>query len=38
MYVTQATRQAKSEQAVVLTLVTLLVGVGIWLVSRLLSR
>lgn len=38
MYVTQASRQAKSDQAIVLTLVTLLVAAAVWLVSRLLAR
>lgn len=38
MHVTQASRQAKSDQAIVLTVITLLVAAGVWILSRLLSR
>lgn len=38
MHVTHNARQAKSDQAIVLTVITLLLAAGVWLVTRLLSR
>lgn len=38
MYITQNARQAKSDQAVILLVLSMLVAVGVWLVSRFLSR
>jgi hypothetical protein len=38
MYVTQNSRQAKSDQAIVLTVVTLLIAATVWIVSKLLTR
>ena len=38
MYITHNAREAKSDQAIVLTLITLLVAGCVWLVTRLLSR
>lgn len=38
MQITHNARQAKSDQAIVLMLIALLVAAGVWLVTRLLSR
>ncbi len=35
MYVTANARQAKSDQAIVLTLITLVLAAAVWLLSRL---
>lgn len=38
MYVTQNTRQAKSDSAVVMLALSLLVAAVVWVISRFLSR